>query len=77
MRRRPPIGRRQLDPRRILPRVDSAHTSPKLRQWLRWVSESGSTPMFVCMVADAALIARSPDYELLRPVLIALKRRYA
>lgn len=33
--------------------------------------------MFVRTVAEAALIACSPDYELLRPVLIELKRRYS
>ena len=30
--------------------------------------------MFVRRVAEVALIARSPDYELLRPVLMELKR---
>jgi len=32
--------------------------------------------MFVRTVAEATLIACSPDYELLRPVLLELKRRY-
>jgi hypothetical protein len=31
--------------------------------------------VFVRTVAEAVLIASSPDYELLRPVLLELKRR--
>jgi hypothetical protein len=56
--------------------MDSAFIDPELSQWLRCASESGNAPMFVRRVAEAALIACSPDYELLRPVLIELKRRY-
>ena len=56
--------------------MHSTNTDPELRDWLRWASESGSTPMFVRRVADAACLACSPDYQLLRPVLIELKRRY-
>jgi hypothetical protein len=56
--------------------MDSAHTDPHLSQWLRWASESGNTPTFVRTVAEAALMACSPDYVLLRPVLVELKRRY-
>jgi hypothetical protein len=54
----------------------SANTDPDLRQWLRWASEEGKTPMLVRNVAEAVLMACSPDYELLRPVLVELKRRY-
>ena len=54
----------------------SAHTDPELSHWLRWASESGSTPTFIRTVAEAALMACSPDYILLRPVLVELKRRY-
>jgi hypothetical protein len=43
--------------------------------WLRWAFESGKVPMFVHTVAEAALLACIPDYELLRPVLLELKRR--
>jgi len=43
------------------------------RKWLRWASEGGSTSMFVRTVAEAALIACSPDYLLLRPVVVELK----
>jgi hypothetical protein len=66
----------QFDLRGILWMMDSAHTGPRLSQWLRWASESGSTPSFVRTVAEAALIACIPDYLLLRPLLVELKRRY-
>jgi hypothetical protein len=56
--------------------MHSANTDPELRQWLRWVFESGNMPIFVRTVAEAALLACVPDYELLRPVLLELKRRY-
>ena len=56
--------------------MDSANTDLELREWLRWASESGNTPTFVRTVAEAALMACLPDYELLRPVLLELKRRY-
>jgi hypothetical protein len=56
--------------------MDSANTDPELRQWLRWASEWGTTPMFVSKVADAASAACIPDYELLRPVLLELKRQH-
>jgi hypothetical protein len=56
--------------------MDSAHTDPELSQWLRWASEQGRTHAFVRMVAKAALMACTPDYVLLRPVLLELKRRY-
>ena len=52
------------------------HTDPELSQWLRWASERGNTPAFLRTVAKAALIACLPDYALLRPVLVELKRRY-
>jgi len=54
----------------------SANTDLELREWLRWAAEGGNTPMFVRTVAEAALIACSPDYELLRSVLVELKRRH-
>lgn len=56
--------------------MDSANTDPELRDWLRWASDSARTPCFVRRVAEAALIACIPDYLLLRPVLLELKRRY-
>ena len=56
--------------------MDSARTDPELSQWLRWASARGNTPMFARMVAEAALVACSSGYVLLRPVLVELKRRY-
>jgi hypothetical protein len=54
----------------------SANAYLELRGWLRWASEGGNTPMFMRKVSEAALIACSPDYELLRPVLLELKRHH-
>jgi len=54
----------------------SANTDPELLHWVRWASESSEVPAFMRQVVEAALIACSPDYELLRPVLVELKRRY-
>jgi len=56
--------------------VISANTDPELRRWLRWASEEGNAPAFVRTVADAACLACSPDYEMLRPVLLDLKRQH-
>jgi hypothetical protein len=59
--------------------MDSANTDPELlelRDWLLWASENGNTPSFVRKVAEAAQMACTPDYVLLRPVLVELKRRY-
>jgi len=56
--------------------MGSANTDPELRQWLRWASESGSTPLLVRPVAKAARMACSSDYALLRPLLVELRRRY-
>jgi len=56
--------------------MDSASADPELRQWLRWASESGKVPSYVRTVAEAALLACVPDYGLLRPVLLKLKRRH-
>ena len=70
------LPRRRAERRCILRVMRSANTDPELRQWLRWASEGGKTPMFVRTVAEAALIACIPDYVLLRPVRLELKRRY-
>jgi hypothetical protein len=56
--------------------MDSANTDPELHRWLRWASERGNAPAFVRRVAEAALIASMPDYLLLRPVLLELKRQH-
>jgi hypothetical protein len=54
----------------------SAITEPELRDWPHWASEEGNAPSFVRTAAEAAPIACSPESELLRPVLVELKRRY-
>ncbi len=54
---------------------NSAHTDPELSKWLCWASESVKVPMFVRTGAEAALLACIPDYVLLRPVLLKLKRQ--
>jgi len=41
-----------------------------------WASERGNTPTFVRTVAKAARMACIPDYVLLPPVLLELKRRH-
>jgi len=56
--------------------MDSAHTDPELNHWLLWAAEQGHTPSFVRTVAEAARMACIPDFVLLRPVLLELKRRY-
>jgi hypothetical protein len=57
--------------------TDSPQTDPELSQWLCWGSEQGNMPAFVRTVAEAALIACTPDCLLLRPVLLELKSRCA
>ncbi|MGA2608891.1 MAG: hypothetical protein ABSH01_15715 [Terriglobia bacterium] len=37
----------------ILSSMGSPLTDPELSQWLRWACESGNTPSFVRMVAEA------------------------
>jgi hypothetical protein len=53
----------------------SAHTDTELADWLRWASESGKAPSFVRALAEAAFLADSPNYALLRPVLLERKRQ--
>jgi hypothetical protein len=53
-----------------------ANTDRELRDWLRWAAEEGNAPAFVRKVAEAALIACSPDYALLRPALVELKHQH-
>ncbi len=57
--------------------MDSAFTDLELHDWLRWASEGGKVPTFVRTVADAARMACIPDYILLRPVLVELRRRHS
>jgi hypothetical protein len=56
--------------------MDCANIDLELRAWIRWASEGGNAPAFVRTVAEAALIACSPDYALLRPVLVEVKQRH-
>lgn len=55
--------------------MDSANTDLEMRAWLRWASDTDNAPAFVRKVANAALIACSTDYQLLRSVPVELKRR--
>ena len=52
----------------------SATTDPELTDWLRWASESVDVPNFIRTIAEAAFLADLPHYNLLRPVLLELKR---
>jgi len=72
----PQVSQRQIDWRGILSVMDSPHNDTELHRWLRWVSESRKPPYFVCTVVEAALVACMPDYLLLRPVLLELKRQH-
>jgi hypothetical protein len=56
--------------------LHSATTDPELEPWLRWACEDGNVPSFVRAIAEAAFMACLPDYQLLRPVLLELKRQY-
>jgi hypothetical protein len=52
----------------------SVYDDPELTDWLRWAFESGEVPKFVQTVAEAAFLADTSHYALLRPVLLELKR---
>jgi len=52
----------------------SVYDDPELADWLRWAYESGEVPSFVRTIAEAAFLADTPHYALLRPVLLELKR---
>jgi len=54
----------------------AAPDDPELFGWLCWASEGGHVPSFVGALVEAAFCACAADYELLRPVLLELKRRY-
>jgi hypothetical protein len=72
----PQVSGGQIDWQCILSVMDSLHSDLELRNWLHWAEEEGKVPMFVRTVATAARMACMPDYELLRPVVVELKRRY-
>jgi hypothetical protein len=52
--------------------MTSAYTDEELHDWLRWASEHGSS--FLRATAEAALLADLKNYNLLRPVLLELKK---
>ncbi len=47
--------------------MDSPHTDPELRDWLRWASESGRVPTVVQTIAEAALVAFRADAACAKP----------
>jgi hypothetical protein len=53
----------------------SANTDSELAHWLHWASEAREAPSFVRSIAESAFLADSPNYALLRPVLLELKRQ--
>jgi hypothetical protein len=52
----------------------SPATDEELHDWLRWSDENGSC--FLKATAEAALLADLRHYNLLRPVLLELKREW-
>lgn len=52
----------------------SAHNDLELHDWLRWAFDYGSG--FLKTTAEAALIADLKHYNLLRPVLLELKKEW-
>ncbi len=55
--------------------IYSANADPELTDWLRWASESGETPGFIRAITETAFLTNLPNYTLLRPVLLELKRQ--
>jgi hypothetical protein len=53
----------------------SSATDPELADWLRWAPQSVKAPNFIRAIAEAAFLADLPNYTLLRPVLLELKRQ--
>ena len=54
----------------------SATNDPELRDWLHWATESCEASNFIRAIAEAALIADSNDYAMMRPMLQKLKRQH-
>jgi hypothetical protein len=52
----------------------SASTDTELHDWLVWASENGSD--FLKATAEAALLGGSKHYNLLRPVLVELEKKW-
>jgi hypothetical protein len=57
--------------KRKLALADSSCTDTELGGWLRFEEEHGSN--FMRAIADAAFLAYTPSYVLLRPTLLRLK----
>lgn len=54
--------------------MNSPVSDEDLYGWLRWAEENGSS--FLRAVAEATLLADLKHYNLLRPVLLALKKEW-
>jgi len=54
--------------------IHSAFTDEELHEWLIWADEKGSS--FLRVISEAAFVADSRNYNLLRPVLLKLKAMY-
>jgi hypothetical protein len=54
--------------------VISPTADEELREWLRWAEGNGSN--FLRAMAESALTADQLHYDLLRPVLLELKKEY-
>jgi hypothetical protein len=52
----------------------SSSTDEELHDWLYWAEESGNS--FLKVTAEAALLADLKHYDLLRPVLLELKKEW-
>lgn len=55
--------------------LPTAFDDGELRAWLMKCIEDGSEN-FLCAVAEAALTATAEDYVVIRPALLALKRKH-
>jgi len=52
----------------------SSSSDEELHDWLQWAEENGSS--FLKTTAEASLIADLKHYDLLRPVLLELKKEW-
>jgi len=53
----------------------SVYEDAELHDWLRWAAQHGSN--FLRTIAEAALVADLKSYNLLRPVLLELKKGWS
>jgi hypothetical protein len=54
--------------------IGSPHADEELKDWLRWAEAHGSR--FVKLIVEAAMMADSLHYIMLRPVLLELRTEY-